>query len=132
MAKSAGRLAVLALGGTPIGGVKVTTIKFTAEPIDVTDRDSAGVIELLAASASEQVTLTVTGWAEDVVLRALWSSPGTSKLLTNLSFRYADALAAADTVTGNFFMTDYEENNPDDNATDFSATFVSSGPWATT
>ena len=129
MAKAVGRLAVLAKGGTPIGGVKVTTIKFAAEPIDVTDYDSLGIVELLAQSASTQCTLSVEGMSKDVVLRALWNTPTTSKLLTDITMKYADALAAADTIGGNFFLTSYEEGNPHDDAVTFKAEFQSSGPW---
>lgn len=129
MAKAVGRLAVLAKGGTPIGGVKVTLIKFTADPIDVTDYDSLGVVELLATHATTQCTLSVEGWAKDVVLRTLWNSPSTSKLLTDITIKYADALAAADTIGGNFFMSSYEEGNPMDDAVTFKAEFQSSGAW---
>jgi predicted secreted protein len=129
MAKAAGRLAVLSKAATAIGGVRMTSIKFSAEPIDVTDMDSNGVIELLAAAKTTQCELTVEGIAEDVLLRALWTSPTTSKLLTDITFKYADALAAADTVAGNFFLTSYEEGNPYDDAATFKATMVSSGTW---
>lgn len=130
MAKAAGRLAVLSKAATPIGGVRMTSIKFTSEPIDVTDYDSAGVVELLSAHKTTQVELSVEGVTEDVLLRALWTSPATSKLLTDVTFKFADALAAADTVTGNFYLTSYEESNPYDDACDFKATLVSSGNWA--
>lgn len=129
MAKAAGRLAVLSKAATPIGGVRMTSIKFSAEPIDVTDYDSAGVVELLGANKTTQVELTVEGVTEDVILRALWSTPTSSKLLTDVTFKFADALTAADTVAGNFFMTSYEESNPYDDACDFKASFVSSGNW---
>ena len=129
MAKAVGRLAVLAKGGTPIGGVKVTSIKFTADPIDVTDYDSLGIVELLATHATTQCTLSVEGIAKDVVLRTLWNSPSTSKMLTDLTIKYADALAAADTIGGNFFMSSYEEGNPTDDAVTFKAEFQSSGAW---
>jgi predicted secreted protein len=129
MAKAVGRLAVLAKGGTALGGVKMTSVKFSADPIDVTDYDSAGVVELLANFAKTQVTLSVEGIAKDVLLRALWNSPTTSKLLTDITFKYADALAAADTIAGNFFLTSYEEGNPLDDAVTFKAEFQSSGSW---
>ena len=129
MAKAPGRLAVLSKAATPIGGVRVTTIKFSAEPIDVTDMDSAGVMEYLTVAKNQSIELTVEGIAEDVVLRAIWNTPATSKLLTDLTFKFSDALVAADTVGGNFFMTSYEEGNPYDDATTFKASFASSGTW---
>ena len=132
MPKAAGRLAEVRRGATLIGGVRVSTIAFAAEPIDVTDRDSNGIVELLSANSTQQLTLTVEGIYTDVTLRTIALTTGTSKLITDLTFRFADALAAADILGGNFFMTAYEEGNPHDDAATFSATFVSSGPWTLT
>lgn len=129
MAKAAGRDAVLSKNNVPIAGVRVTTISVANEPIDVTDRDSAGVIELLAEAATKQVTISVEGVYEEPVLRALAMDAAGSPLITDLTFKFADALTAADTVTGSFFMTSYEEGNPHDDAATFSAEFVSSGAW---
>lgn len=129
MAKAAGRLAVLAKNSTPIGGVRVTTISWSGETIDVTDKDSNGIVELLSTLASQQITLSCEGVAKDAVLRDIALTPGTSKLLTDLTFKFADALTAADTIAGSFMMTSYEEGNPHDDATTFSCEFVSSGAW---
>lgn len=129
MAKAAGRLAVLSKAATPIGGVRVTTVSVANEAIDVTDKDSAGIVELLAVAATKQITLKVEGVYKDPVLRDLALNAAASPLLTDLTFKFADALVAADTISGNFFMTSYEEGNPHDDASTFSAEFVSSGTW---
>jgi predicted secreted protein len=128
MPKAAGRLAVVSRAATPIASVRVSTISVANEPIDVTDRDSSGIVELLAASATRQVSLSVEGLANSPVLRDVAFGSG-SQLLTDISFRFADALTAADTITGNFFLTSYEETNPHDDASEFSCEFVSSGAW---
>lgn len=129
MAKAAGRLAVLSKNSVPIGGVRVTKIKYAGTSIDVTDRDSSGIIELLSVVATQQITLEVEGVAEDPVLRDIAFTPATSKMLTDLTFKFADALTAADTISGNFFFSDYEESNPHDGAAEFTASFQSSGTW---
>lgn len=129
MAKAIGRKAVLSIGGTPVGGVRVTTISWAAETVDVTDYDSTGIIELLADLASEQITLSVEGVYKDPVLRDIALTPATSKMLTNLTLKFADALSAVDTLGGNFMLTSYEEGNPYQEASTFSATLVSSGAW---
>ncbi len=129
MAKTAGRNAVLSKGGTAIGGVRVTTIKVDNTPIDVTDRDSAGIIEVLAAAAGRQISLSVSGVYEDPVLRDIAFDPTASQLLNDLTFKFADALVAKDTIAGNFWMGSYEEGNPHDDASTFSAEFTSSGAW---
>lgn len=129
MAKAAGRLAVLSKGGTPIAGVKMTKISWSGSSIDVTDKDSVGITELLAAVATQQITIEVSGIYSTPVLRDIAFTTGTSKLLTDLTFKFSDALTAADTITGNFFFSDYEEENPDDGPTQFTASFQSSGAW---
>jgi len=128
MPKAPGRLAVVSRGATPLASVRVSTISVANEPIDVTDRDSSGIVELLAAAATRQVTLSVEGLANSPVLRDVAFGPG-SQLLTDITFRFADALTAADTITGDFFLTSYEETNPHDDAAEFSCEFVSSGAW---
>ena len=132
MAKTAGRNAVIYKNAVAIGGVRVTSIKIDNSPIDVTDKDSSGIVELLAVAATRQITLSVAGVYEDPVLRDIAFSPSTNPLLTDVTFKFADALAAADTITGSFFLTSYEEGNPHDDAATFSAEFVSSGAWTLT
>ena len=131
MAKVAGREAVLLKGGVAIGGIRVTTIKRDSTPIDVTDKDSAGIVELLGVSGTSQLTLDVEGVYEDPVLRDIAMSATASQLLTDVTFQFASALSGADVLTCNWFMTSYEEGNPHDDASTFAASFVSSGSWAT-
>lgn len=128
MAKAPGRLAVVSKNAVAIASVRVSTISVANEPIDVTDRDSSGIVELLSASATRQITMSVEGLANSPVLRDIAFGTG-SMLLTDLTFKFADALTAADTITGNFFLTSYEETNPHDDASEFSCEFVSSGAW---
>lgn len=132
MAKNVGRLAVLSKNAVPIAGVRVSTIKWGAESIDVTDKDSAGITELLSAVASQQITLSCEGVYSSPVLRDIAFDTAASKLLTDLTFKFGDALAAKDTITGNFFFSSYEEANPHGAETTFTCEFQSSGPWTHT
>lgn len=132
MAKAAGRLAVLSKAATPIAGVKVTGIEWSGEFMDVTDRDSSGIVEYLSTIKSQQVKLSVSGVYSTPVLRDIALTPGTSKLLTDLTFKFADALTAADTIGGNFAFSNYKEDNPHDDATTFTCEFMSSGAWTLT
>lgn len=129
MAKAVGRLAVLSKASVALGGVKVVTIKWAGEAIDVTDRDSSGIIEVLTEAASQQITIDVEGVYKNPTLRDIAFDPATSKYLTDLTFKFSDALVAKDTISGNFWMGSYEEGNPMDDATSFTASFTSSGTW---
>ena len=128
MAKAAGRKAQVLKNGVAIGGVRVSNIQIDNTPIDVTDSDSAGIQELLADSSLRVLSFDVEGIQKDAVLRGIAFSTAT-QLLTDMSFKFADALAPADTITGNFFMLNYKEGDDYKEAATFSASFTSSGAW---
>lgn len=129
MAKAPARLAELRKNSVKIGGIRDMTISWNGEPIDVTDADSVGVQALLGVTAGENLTISVSGVYTDPVLRDIAMTPATSKLLTDLTFKFADALEAVDVLSGNFYMTAYSEPGQYKEATMFEATFVSSGTW---
>lgn len=131
MAKAAGRLAVVSKNAVAIGGVRVSNIKMDATPIDVTDKDSLGLQTLLGGTSwgSRVLSFDVEGVYTDPVLRDIAMDTTLSMTFTDLTFKFADALAAKDTIGGTFFMTNYTEGNPYQEAATFSASFTSSGAW---
>lgn len=129
MAKAPGRLAVLAKNATPIAGITSVNIKLDATPMDVTDFLSLGVQTLLPQQAKTSLTIECEGFVDSPVLRDIMLNATGSKTLTDLTFKFADALTAADTVSGTFFLSSYEENNPLEEASDFKATFMSASAW---
>jgi predicted secreted protein len=129
MAKAPGRLAVLAKAGTPLASIKMLAFEWNGEKIDVTDKDSNGINECLSVVASQGLKFTVEGWSNDHVFRNIALDTTISKLLTDLTFKHADALVAVDTIAGNFFMNSYKEGSPHDDGVDFSCEFESSGAW---
>ena len=133
MAKAAGRTALLKKAGTAIGGLRNIVVKIDGAPIDVSDQNSAGMVTLLSgAFVGRQMTIDCDGVQEDPVLRNIGADPTQALYLTDLTFIFGNALAAKDTITGDFFMTNYTENSPYDDAIDFSASFASSGAWTLT
>ena len=129
MAKSAGRFAIVYKNAFPIAGVRVSTIKGKADAIEATDKDSSGITEYLATVATQQITLSVEGIYSSPILRDIFFDTAASKLLTDVTFKFADALAAKDTISGNFFFSSYEEANPHDAETTYTCEFMSSGAW---
>ena len=129
MAKAAGRLAQVLKNAVVIGGVRVTNIQVDYTPIDVTDNDSVGLQELLEDYSTGVLSFDVEGVQKDAVLRGIAMNPSTAKLLTDLTFKFANAEVAADIVSGNFFLTSYQEGNDYKEASTFSASFTSSGAW---
>ena len=129
MAKAAGRAAVVSKNAVVLGGVRVSNISVDSTPIDVTDQDSSGLQELLSASSLRVLTFDVEGVYKNPTLRDIAMDPAGVMLLTDMTFKFSDALAAKDTIGGNFFMTSYKEGNDYKEATTFSASFTSSGTW---
>ena len=132
MAKAAGRKSLLKKASTTIAGVRVTGITLDSTPIDITDNDSAGLQTLMSDSALQVLGITVSGVESDHVLRDIALDPSTSQLLTDLTFTFADSPGAKDVISGNFYMTNYKEDNDFKDAVQFSATFTSSGTWTRT
>lgn len=132
MAKAAGRAIVIAKGGTPIAGVTNSGIKWSGGGIEVTDRDSAGLREFLNGTdlESQSLTISVEGMEVDEVIRDLWTDPTADKMLTDLTFKFADGSAAKDTIGGDFLLVDYDYKGDHKGAVEFSATFESSGAWS--
>jgi predicted secreted protein len=129
MAKAAGRTAVLEKNSVAIAGIRVLNVQRDTTFIDITDKSDNGFVTLLSganATATSQLTLTVEGLVTDQVLRDIAFTVATSQVLTDLEFIFTDA---ADVLTGTFAMQNYNEGNSYQEATTFSATFVSSGSW---
>lgn len=129
MPASAGQDGVIALGVTPIAGVRVSNFTRDATPIDITDRDSAPYQELLAGKVSSAVlSFTIDGVEKDKAVRNIALGPETGWLMTNVTV----TLANGDTITGAFFLGSYGEGEDYKEAGTFSATLTSSGPWTHT
>lgn len=134
MPKAAGRKAVVSKNAVAIGGVRMLSFKMDATPIDVTDKDSNGLVEYLTGTdySTRQLSFDVEGVYRDPLLRDIAFDPTLSLLLTDMTFKFADALAAKDTIGGSFFMSSYEEGNPHDDGVEFKCSFQSSGTWTYT
>lgn len=129
MAKSAGRNSVLRKDGTAIAGARVSGVTMDAAPIDITDNDSNGLTELMSGEVStRQLAFSVEGVEEDQVLRDIAFDPTANLLLTDITFLFDNG----DSLAGSFFMSNYAENNPYEEATTFTAQFSSSGAWTWT
>jgi predicted secreted protein len=129
MAKAAGRKAEVRKNNVLLGGVRVTNIQIDNTPIDVTDMDSVGLQELLADYSMKVLTFDVEGVYKNPTLRDIAFDPTASQLLTDMTFKFADALAAKDLIGGSFFMLSYKEGYDYKEAATFSASFTSSGTW---
>ena len=135
MAGNVGREAVLTKGATVLAGIRTKTITWGGESIDVTSGENDGIRLLLAASGQEQIDLPIEGIAKDDVLLNIALDTTASKMLTDIELTFAirnPTNTTAATLSGNFRLSSYEEGEPYNDATTFSATLESSGAWTFT
>lgn len=125
MSNSAGRDLLLKKNGTTIASLTATSIRWQGQPIDVTNKDSAGVQEFLADKfASESLELGVEGFTDDDVLSDIgFGTTAGAKHLSDITL----ARPNGDVVSGTFILTNYEERGGHDDGVTFTATLVRSG-----
>lgn len=122
MAKYAGRKVRVVYSTTPIAGAITDSITINREPIDVTDKDAAGVRTYLAELGTFSMSMSCDGYLDGDVLAALARDDATA--LHTLSFDI-DGLGV---YSGSWCITSFGINGGEGaEATGFSATFESSG-----
>ncbi len=115
--KGIGVSAVLVAGGREHG------IKINNEPIDGTDKQSAGWRELLADVSLRSVDIDFSGLWTDASLMAAALASNTSTLLSGYEVR----IEGVGTFAGNFYLASVELGTPHDDATEVSGSLQSSG-----
>lgn len=121
----AGRTIGLYWNGVLVAGVREKGITCNGEAIDSTNDDSAGWRTLIDAASVNGVDVPVSGVLINDRLKADWFS-GASAVNTRmrtLELRYPDG----GIVSGTFYITEYTETGPHDDAMTFEASFMSSG-----
>ena len=130
MAIVAGRKYTVKKNNVKIAAIRTKTVSTSRTPIDITTDDDSGTVELLSGAgnqASVQVTITLSGLANDNVLRPIGLATTGTAYLTDITFECAD-VTPVDVVRGDFFVTAYEETGEYEGAATFTCTMVSSGP----
>lgn len=115
-----GRNITFEWGDEEIPGVREKSIANAGEPVDVTSDEDNGWRKLLTESGQNQIDITVNGVTKSNALRADWYAGTRTKTLT---ITYPDGGA----ISGTFFMANFNETGPYNDATTFEATFQSSG-----
>ena len=120
--KGTGVSAVLVAGGREHG------IKINNEPIDITDKQSAGWRELLADVGVRSVDIDFGGMWDSAALISAALATNTATLLSGYEVR----IEGLGTLSGNFYFSSLELGSPHDDATEVSGSLMSSGAvtWA--
>ena len=127
MAKHAGRDVVVAIGGTAVAGARVGAITVNGTPIDISDKDDAANMTMLADQFSDEtMEITLSGLEDGTVLRDIaFSTTASDRHISNLTFEFGGT--PDDSISGDFIMTSFTITGDYREATTFDATFVRNG-----
>lgn len=125
MAAMKGRNIGFTWGGAAVLGIREKGIALNGEGIDITSDDDNGKRALLDVSAEDQVDLTISGVTKDAILKTDWFA-GTRTKEVELTYPNGD------TITGQFFLANYTDTGPYNDAVTFEATLQSTGDFTFT
>jgi TP901-1 family phage major tail protein len=110
------------VGATLVAGARADKISINNEAIDITDKGDDGWRTFLNDASVRSVEMSVDGIlkGDSLLAKALG-------VTTDLIDPYEIRIDGVGTVSGNFHFSSFEINGPHDDATEFSATIVSSG-----
>lgn len=133
MAKSAGRSYLLKVDVsgtyTTVGGLKNTSISIGNELVDVTNKDSAGVRELLAAAGTQTFSISGAGTLDDDDTG--YATVHTSALnQTALNYKLIDS--EGNYYLGSFLVASVEKTGEFNGAVQYSISLENSGSVAYT
>lgn len=122
MAGIAGRALVFTWDGAAVLGVRQKGLTLNGEAINVTSDEDGGKRTLLTVSAEDSVDVTLSGVTKDQRLKTAYFAGGTARTKT-VTLTYPDGSV----ISGTFFLSNYAETAPYNDAVTFTATLQSAG-----
>lgn len=120
MAGYVGRTVAFAWDGAPVLGVREKGLALNGEAIDVSSDEDSGWRTLLATPGQNEVNVSLSGVTKDRRLRDAWFSGNRTKTAT-LTYPDGSILSAT------FYLANYNENNPYNEAVTFDCELQSTG-----
>jgi predicted secreted protein len=124
MSARSGRSLLIKKSGTAIAGIKTSTVSFTAEGVDITDKLDSGYRTMGDFAGIISFEISGEGVAKGTVARDIFKA-GTGFLLTDVTIEWD----SGETWDCDVFLSAYEETAAHDGSVDFSITLQSSGEW---
>lgn len=119
MAEILGRKVVVTVGTTPVATARTTSMAINNEAVNITSAGDDGVRRIMSEAGEKSVEVTLDGLYTDSSLMDL-ALGGT--LIQDVELDYQTY-----TLTGDFFLSAYNEGQPYNEAITFSATLMSTG-----
>lgn len=119
MAEILGRKVVVTVGTTPVATARTTSMAINNEAVNITSAGDDGVRRIMSEAGEKSVEVTLDGLYTDSSLMDL-ALGGT--LIEDVELDYQTY-----TLSGDFFLSAYNEGQPYNEAITFSATLMSTG-----
>ena len=118
----AGRAVQFRWDGAIIKGVREKGITLNGEAINVTSDEDNGWRTLLDVSAEDSVDISLSGVTKDDILRAAYFGGAAARTKT-ATITYPNGAV----ISGTFYLQNFQETGPYNDAMTFTATLQSSG-----
>ena len=126
MAAFVGRTVVVEVNAATVAGARTKSFTIGNEPVDITSDDDNGFRSVLSVAGTKTLDMTIEGVTKDGALIALAS--GSSGLIEGVEITFP----GVGTIAGDFFVASVEIGATYNEATTFSASLQSSGPYTYT
>lgn len=110
-------------GYQDIGSARADALTINNNPVDVTDKDSAGIQEMLGDAGVQQLTMAGDGVFNNATQEQFLFTAAQNR--TTHSWRLT--FPNGDTITASFVIEDYNRGGPHDDAETFNYTIRRSG-----
>jgi predicted secreted protein len=121
VAEDLGRAIAFTWNGNAIPGVRQKAIKRNGAAVDVTSDENSGVRKLLEDAAQDNIDISLSGVTKVRTLMQDWHAGTRTRAVV---ITYPDG----STLAGNFFLQDYTDTGPYNEAITFEAELLSDGP----
>ncbi len=108
---------------TTVGGMRATNFQINNQTVDVTNKDSAGMRELLAGAGVQSMSLSANGVFTDSAAEETVRSQAAANTINN----YQIVSGNGDKWQGAFLITSYQRSGAHDADEQFSISLESSG-----
>lgn len=125
MSARSGRSLLIKKNGTALAGIKTSSVSFSAEGVDITDKLDGGFRTMASFAGVISFEISGEGVAKAKVIRDIFKA-GTGFLLTDVTIEWD----STETWDCDVFLSAYEETAAHDGSVDFSITLQSSGAWS--
>lgn len=123
-----GRDLTISKDSTVIAGLRETSISVDNSPVNVTSKDDGGYRKLANFAGERTLDISASGVWKDDVIRDVALGADSGLLMSDITIEFADG----GSVSGDFYLQNFEEAGTHDGEVTYNSTLQSSGEWTYT